>query len=174
MARHWRMLLVSGFSECDVDKGLLVTTRNVLDHANLPLEGYFRALYVPLGGSQTRMENAPLKSMKPCISMFSDKRPCMPLCFGTIEIILPEAIGAFSSLLASTTAAISLLASAAAGFCSFLASAATDFFSFLASTAGDLFSDFSSCLSFFFLFFFFHFLLFFFNFFFFLRLSFQP
>ena len=55
MARHWRMLLVSGFSdcswgECDVDRGRTVTTRNVLERVNLPLEGYFRALYVPLGG----------------------------------------------------------------------------------------------------------------------------
>ena len=49
------MLLVSGFSdcswdECDVDRGRPVIKTNVLELANLPLEGYFRALYVPLGG----------------------------------------------------------------------------------------------------------------------------
>ena len=65
-----------------------MTTRNVLERANLPLEGYFRALYVPLGGSRTQMENAPLKL---CIFMFNNKPPCMPLYFGTVEIILQEA-----------------------------------------------------------------------------------
>ena len=93
MARRWRMLPVPSFydcfwAECDVDRGRPVTTRNILERANLPLEGYFRAFYVPLGGSLTRMENASLKSMKLCVSMFSDKPPCMPLCFGTVEIIL--------------------------------------------------------------------------------------
>ena len=151
-----------------------MTTRNVLERANLPLEGYFRALYVPLGGSRTRMENAPLKSMKLCISMFSDKPPCMPICFGTVEIIFPEAVGAFSSFLAFAAAAVSLLASAAAGFCSFLEYAAAAFSYFLASTTWDFSSTFSSFLALFFLFFFFHFLFFFFDFFFFLRLSFQP
>ena len=72
-----------------------MTTRNILERANLPLEGYFRALYVPLVGSQTWMENAPLKSMKLCISMFSDKPPFMPLCFGIVEIISPEEAEAF-------------------------------------------------------------------------------
>ena len=62
MAGHWRMLLVPGFSdcswaECDVDRGRMVTTRNVLECANLSMEGYFRALYAPLGGSRTQMEN---------------------------------------------------------------------------------------------------------------------
>ena len=95
MARRWWMLLVLGFSdcswaECDVDKGRLEATRNALERANLLLEGYFRALYVPLGGSKTRMEssvakNTPSKSMKFYISMFSDKPPCMPLCFGIVE-----------------------------------------------------------------------------------------
>ena len=130
-----------------------MTTRNVLERANLPLEGYFRALYLPLGGSRTRMENAPFKSMKFCISMLRDKPLCMPLCFGTAVIILSEAIGAFSSFLAFAEVTISLLASALAGFFSFLASAATAFF-----------SVFSSWLAFFLLFFFFHFLLFFFDF----------
>ena len=59
--------------------------RNVLELANLPLEGYFRALYVPLGGSQTHKENASLKSMKLYVFMFSDKPPCMPLCFGIAD-----------------------------------------------------------------------------------------
>ena len=50
------MLLVPGFSdcswvECDVDKGQSVIKRSVLELANLPLEGYFQALYVPLGSS---------------------------------------------------------------------------------------------------------------------------
>ena len=89
------MLRVPGFSncswaECDVDKGRPEATRNTLECANLLLDGYFRALYVPLGGSKTRMEssiakNTPSKSMKFYISMFSDKPPCMPLCFGIVE-----------------------------------------------------------------------------------------
>ena len=45
---------------------------NVLKLVNLSFEGYFRALYVPLGGSQTLKENASLKSMKLCVSMFND------------------------------------------------------------------------------------------------------
>ena len=95
MARHCRMLLVLDFSndsfaECDVDRGRPVATRNALKRANFLLEGYFRALYVPLGGSETRMEssttkNTPSKSMKFYISMFSDKPPCMPLFFGIVE-----------------------------------------------------------------------------------------
>ena len=67
-----------------------MATRNALERANFLLEGYFRALYVPLGGSKTRMEsstakNTPSKSMKFYISMFSDKPPCMPLCFDIVE-----------------------------------------------------------------------------------------
>ena len=90
MAKYWRMLPVSGFSDCswagcDVDKGWLVASRNMLERANLLLEGYFQALYVPLGGSKTRMESTPSKSMKFYISMFSDKPPCMPLCFSIVE-----------------------------------------------------------------------------------------
>ena len=120
VARHWRMMLLPGFSdyswdECDVDRDRPVATRNLLEHANLSLEGYFRTLYVPLGSSKTRMENAPSKLIKFYVSMFSDKPPCMPLCFGTAIIILLEAVGAFSS---------------------FLASAAANFSSFLASTTG--------------------------------------
>ena len=46
MASHWRMLLVLGFSncywvECDVDRGRPVIKRNILELANLPMEGYF-------------------------------------------------------------------------------------------------------------------------------------
>ena len=75
MARHWRMLPVPGFSDCskvefNVDRGPSVATRNVLERANLRFEGYFRVLYVPLGGSKTWMENVP--SMVFYISMFSD------------------------------------------------------------------------------------------------------
>ena len=89
-ARHWRMLPVSSFSdcslaECDVDRGWPMATRNLLECANLSLEGYFQALYVLLGGSKTRMENITSKSMKFYISMFSDKPHCMPLCFGIVE-----------------------------------------------------------------------------------------
>ena len=84
------MLLVPCFSdfswaECNVDRGRPVIKRNVLELANLPLQGYFRSLYVPLGGSRTWKENASLKSTKLCVSMFSDKPPCMPLYFGTID-----------------------------------------------------------------------------------------
>ena len=89
--------------------------RNVLERANLHLEGYFRALYVTLGGSKTRMENTPSKSMEFYISMFSDKPPCMPLCFGTAVIILPEAAEAFSSFLASIAATFSSLLASMAG-----------------------------------------------------------
>ena len=96
MARHCQMLPVPAFFdcssvECDVDKGWSMTTRNVLKRANLLLEGYFRALYVPLGGSKTPMEsstakNTPSKSMKFFIyPWFSDKPPCMPLFFGIVE-----------------------------------------------------------------------------------------
>ena len=59
--------------------------RDILELVNLPLEGHFQALYVPLGGSRTRKENASLKSMKLYVSMFSDKSPCMPLCFSAID-----------------------------------------------------------------------------------------
>ena len=135
-----------------------MATGNMLEHVNLRSEGYFRALYVPLGGSKTRMENTPYKSIKFYISMFSHKPPCMPLCFGTTVIILPEVAGDFSYFLASAATTFSLLTSAAATFSSFLASATR------ASS-----STFSSCLALFF-----HFLFFFFNFFFFIRLSFQP
>ena len=120
MARHWRMMPVLGFfdcswAECDVDRGRQMATRNVLERANLRLEEYFRALYVPLGSSKTRMENAP--SMKFYIFMFSDKPPCMPLCFGIAVITLQKAAGAFSSFLASAKVA----------FSSFLASAVWTF-----------------------------------------------
>ena len=128
MAKHWRMLLLPGFSDCswtksDVDRGWSVSTGNVLKRANLHLERYFRALYVPLGGSKTRMENTP--SMEFYISMFSDKPPFMPPCFGIAVIILSEAARAFSFFisffLAYAAGAFSLL---------FLASSST-FSSFL-------------------------------------------
>ena len=56
MARHCRALLVLCFSdcswaECDVDKGQLKATRNMLERANLLLEGYFEPYmpsYMPL------------------------------------------------------------------------------------------------------------------------------
>ena len=134
----------------------------MLECANFLLEGYFRALYVPLGRSETWMESSiakttPSKSMKFYISMFNDKPPCMPLCFGIIEgtvIILPKAVGAFSFFISSFLAFV-------VGTFSFSIS------SFLAS-----FSTFSSFLAFFF-----QFLLFlrlFLPLFFFLRLSFPP
>ena len=95
MARHWRMLPVPGFSDCswaesDVDRGRSEATRNALECANLLLEGYFRALYIPLGGSKARMESSvakktPSKSMKFYIFMFNDKPPCMLFCFGIVE-----------------------------------------------------------------------------------------
>ena len=139
MAKHWRMLLVPGFSdcywaECDVDRGRPVAIRNMLERANLHLEGYFRALYVLLGCSKIRMENDPSKSMKFYISIFSDKPPCMPIYFGIAVIILLEVVGAFSY---------------------FLAFAATSFSSFLASAARAFSSAFFSCLAFFFHFLFF-------------------
>ena len=121
MAKHWRMLLLSGFSDCScakcaVDRGRPVTKRNLLERTNLPLEGYFRALYVPLGGLRTRMKNAFLKSMKLCVSMFSNKPPCMPLCFDTSENILPKAVGAFSSFLASAATTFSFFSLCGNGF----------------------------------------------------------
>ena len=53
MARRCRALPVLCFSdcswvECDVDKGRPKDTRNMLECANLLLEGYFLALYSPL------------------------------------------------------------------------------------------------------------------------------
>ena len=75
--------------------------RNVLELDNLPLEGYFLSLYVLLGSSRTRREKASLTSTKFRVSMFNDKPPCMPLCFGIVDYTT-EAVGAFSSLLAST------------------------------------------------------------------------
>ena len=107
--------------------------RNMLERTNLCLEGYFRALYVPLGGSKTRMENAP--SMESYISMFSDKPPCIPLC---CDHTARGGQGFFFSFLASTAAA----------FSSFLASAVGAFSSAFSS-------GFSSCLAFFFHFLFF-------------------
>ena len=62
-----------GFSDCagakrDVNRGRLVIKRNVLELANLPLERYFRVLYVPLGGSRTWREKAFLDSNEtPCL-----------------------------------------------------------------------------------------------------------
>ena len=115
MAKHWQMLLLLGFSDwfwaqCDVDRGRPVTSRNVLECANLPLD-------VPLGGSKPRMENASFKSIKFYISMFSDQPPCMPLCFGTTVIIQLEAAKVFSYFLASAVAAFySFLASAVGAF----------------------------------------------------------
>ena len=38
------------WAECGVDRGWPVVKRNVSELANLPLEGYFQALYTPLGG----------------------------------------------------------------------------------------------------------------------------
>ena len=40
----------------------------------------------PIGsGRDSGRDNASLKSTKIYISMFSDKPPCMPLCFGTVD-----------------------------------------------------------------------------------------
>ena len=49
------------------------------------MEGYFRASYAPLGGSRIWREKASSTSMKLCFSMFGDKPPCIPLCFGTVD-----------------------------------------------------------------------------------------
>ena len=97
MAGHWRMLLVLGFSNCswakrDVDKGWSVIKRNVLELANLPLEGYFRALY--LGGSRIWREKASLTSTKLCVFMCSDKPLICPSALPLL-IILPEAARLF-------------------------------------------------------------------------------
>ena len=48
------MLLGLGFSDCswverDVDRGRLAIERNVPKLPNLPMAGYFVALYAPLG-----------------------------------------------------------------------------------------------------------------------------
>ena len=91
----------------------------MLELANLLLEGYFRALYVPLGGLKTRMENTPSRSMKFYISMFSDKPPCMPLCFDIAVIIFPKVVEALSFFISSFLA----FAAWAFSVSSFLASA---------------------------------------------------
>ena len=106
MAKHWRTLRLPGFSdcfctECDVGRGRPVTKKILLERTNLPLEGYSRALYVPLGGSRTLMEDASLKFVSPC-SVIS------PLvCPSALALLMPEAVGAFSSFLASIAAAFS-------------------------------------------------------------------
>ena len=125
MVKHWRMLLLPGFSdcswaECDVDRSRLMATGNVLKRASLYLEGSFRALYVPLGGSKTRIENTPYNSIKFYISMFSDKPPCMPLYFGTAVIIPLEAAEAFSSFLASSAVTFFFISLYSNGFFLFL------------------------------------------------------
>ena len=135
------MLPVPGFfdcswAECDVDKDRPTASLNALERANLLLEGYFRALYVPLGGSKTRMEIITFESMKFYISMFSDKPPCIPLALALLKgaaIVLPKVAGAFLFFISF-----------------FLASTAAAFSSFLASMARAFSLAFSSCLAFFF------------------------
>ena len=114
------MLLVLSFSdcsctECDVNRGRPVIKRNILELTNLPLEGYFQALYAPLGGLRTRKENASLQSTKLCISMFSDKPPLCPSALALL-IVLLEAIEAFSSFLASEAAIFSFFRLCNSGF----------------------------------------------------------
>ena len=53
MGRRCRELLVPCFSdcswaECDIDRGRSEAIKNVLERANLLLEGYFLTLYAPL------------------------------------------------------------------------------------------------------------------------------
>ena len=69
--------------------------RNVLELANLHMEGYFLALYAPLGGLQIWREKASLTSTKLCFSMFRDKPPCTPLCFGTVDYTARDGRGFF-------------------------------------------------------------------------------
>ena len=118
------MLIVPGFfdcscTECNVNRGWPMIKRNILELTNLPLEGYFQALYAPLGGLRTRKENASLKSMKLCISMFSDKPPLCPSALALL-IVLPEAVEAFSSFLTSATAVFSFFRLYNSGFFFFL------------------------------------------------------
>ena len=84
MACRWRALLVLSFfnrfwAERGVDRGWSVVKRNVSELANLPLEGYFRALYTPLGGWR---DKAFPPSMKLYFSMFNDKPPWVVQEFG--------------------------------------------------------------------------------------------
>ena len=100
MAGHWPVLLGLGFFDCswaerDVDRGRPTIKGNVPELANLPMEGYFQALYAPLGGSKIWREKASLISTKLCVSMFRDKPPCMPLCFGTVDYIARGGLGFF-------------------------------------------------------------------------------
>ena len=133
-------MLVLSFSnyswtERDVDRGRPTIKRNIPELANLSMEGYFRASYAPLGGSQIWREKASSTSMKPCFSMFRDKPPWVVRDFGGRKpprhrrnsvspcseisplvcpyvlaplIILPEAAGAFSFFLASATSVLFL------------------------------------------------------------------
>ena len=94
------------WAERDVDRGRSVIKRNVPKLANLPMEGYFRALYAPLGGLGIWREKASLTLTKLYFSMFRDKPPCTPLCFGTVDYLA----GAFSSFLASTAAVLFVFA----------------------------------------------------------------
>ena len=82
--------------------------RNILELANLPLEGYFRALYAPLCGSQIWREKASLTSTKLCVSMFSDKPPCMPLCFDTVNYTVRGGRGFFLFLSLCNSSSFSL------------------------------------------------------------------
>ena len=73
------------WAKCDIDKGRPMMKRNAPELANLPMEGYFRALYALLGGSQIWSEKAALTSTKLCFSVFRDKSPCTSLCFGIAD-----------------------------------------------------------------------------------------
>ena len=119
MACRWRTLLVLCFFnrfwvERGVDRGRSVVKRNVSELANLPLEGYFRALYTPLGGWRDTAFPPSMKlyfsmfndkppwrkkafstSTKLCFSMFRDNPPCMPLCFGTADCTARGGWGVF-------------------------------------------------------------------------------
>ena len=115
------MLLRLGFfacswAECDVERSRPTIKRNVPELANLPMEGYFRALDAPLGGSQIWREKASLKSTKLYFSMFRDKPPCMPLCFGIVNYTARGGRGFY--LFLSLYSSNSFLDSVAAAFSS--------------------------------------------------------
>ena len=104
LARRCQMLQVSGFSncswvKCDVDRGRSAGTRNVLERANLLLEGHF---------------------IYPCLAISPLICPFALASLKCVVTILPEAIGAFfffiSSFLASSSTFSSFLASIAVAF----------------------------------------------------------
>ena len=155
MACRWRVLLVLSFfnrfwAERGVDRGRSVVKRNVSELANLPLEGYFRALYTPLGGWR---DKAFPPSMKLYFSMFNDKPPWVVREFGGRKPSLHRRNSAspcseISPLVCPSVLALLIVLLGAAGAFFFFLSLCNNSFFFLDSAATIFSSAFFSCFSF--------------------------